>query len=228
MEMHVELTDGSMQFQQRAKMPDCHITRQCVSKIVCQTKQAAKMLALLPDLPEHFPPCCTPCSPARCKAGIVRRSIIDGYLEAAQQGHHMSHDRAALQMTGNVPGPELPLASPSVANWMLVSLPPGNVSIIAYVRYADSATTSPLGLPAGENPAQLAVSSDVIINALMSSKQHCWISHGKSGSVEAQLHTKCSTALLRALAGCLVWSGVRLSIMGCTEHALPPMWPRQA
>ena len=52
-------------------------------------------------------------------------------------------------MTQAGPGPELPLASPSVANWMLVSLPPGNVSIIAYVRYADSAATSPLGLPAG-------------------------------------------------------------------------------
>ena len=56
----------------------------------------------------------------------------------------------ALQITEAGDGPELPLASPSVANWMLASLPPGNVSIIAYVRYADSATTSPLGLPAGE------------------------------------------------------------------------------
>ena len=44
---------------------------------------------------------------------------------------------------------ELPLAAPTVANWLQVRLPPGNVSVVVYVRYADSASTSPLGLPAG-------------------------------------------------------------------------------
>lgn len=44
---------------------------------------------------------------------------------------------------------ELPLSAPTVANWLQVRLPPGNVSVVVYVRYADSASTSPLGLPAG-------------------------------------------------------------------------------
>ena len=71
------------------------------------------------------------------------------------------------QVTDGVTGAELPLAAPSAANWLLASLPPGNVSVIVYVRYADSAVTSPLGLPAGarlqvmpqlrnRSPAQLA------------------------------------------------------------------------
>ena len=55
----------------------------------------------------------------------------------------------AVQATEDGTGPELPLAAPSAANWLLASLPPGNVSVIVYVRYADSAVASPLGLPAG-------------------------------------------------------------------------------
>lgn len=44
---------------------------------------------------------------------------------------------------------ELPLAAPAVASWLQTRLPPGNVLVVAYVRYADSAATTPLGLPAG-------------------------------------------------------------------------------
>ena len=65
------------------------------------------------------------------------------------QQHPYQWQCLAVQTADGATGPELPLATPSTANWLQTSLPPGSVSVIVYVQYADSAVTSPLGLPAG-------------------------------------------------------------------------------
>lgn len=53
------------------------------------------------------------------------------------------------QVENGTNSPEQLLASPTVSNTISTSLPAGEVIVVLYVRYVDSAATSPLGLPAG-------------------------------------------------------------------------------
>ena len=46
-------------------------------------------------------------------------------------------------------GPEQLLAIPTTANSLYTPLPPGEILVVAYVRYLTAAATSPAGLPAG-------------------------------------------------------------------------------
>ena len=59
-----------------------------------------------------------------------------------------SSNCTAQELNGST-SPEQPLASPTVSNSISTQLPAGQVTVVLYARYFDSAATSPLGLPAG-------------------------------------------------------------------------------